>query len=587
VIKPPDGGGHPVEDPQRLDPVALEILWQRLITIMNEVDGIIVRSTFSTILSEGRDFACVLVDPRGSSLCQSSLSTPNFCVVLPRTARVMLERFPLSVLREGDVLATNDPWIGTGHLPDYILLSPVFVKGRVVALLGTVSHVSDVGGHPAEIEGTDVFSEGLRMAPFKLYEQGRENALAFETIGNNCRVPGMLLGDLRAMAGALRIGAERMREFLTDYGIDDIDGVSAEILNRSEAAMREGIAALPDGVYEYGMDIDGYIETVRLQARVEVRGSEVFVDYTGSSPQRRDAAINAVYNSTYATSIYPFKCALAPDIPNNEGLFRPIRVSAPKGSILNAVFPAPVKARAKTTNNINQVIFGALWPIFGERVQASNGGIWPLVLMGDDPQLGHFLVDMLPHGGRGGMPSLDGMIPVSYPTNGTVTPCEIIEARAPVLFRQKALRADSGGPGRRRGGLGQVMAFEVLGVNPVTFNLTPDRVTTLPPGLDDGRPGLIGEVRVNGRRITRFPPIQLHPGDVVELHLPGGGGFGPVSERDAASVLQDLTMGYITAEGAARDYGLLPPDPDRAAIASVSRARRRPTTRCSRRSSTR
>jgi len=396
-----------------LDPVTLEILWQRLITIMNEVDGIVVRSTFSTILSEGRDFACVLVDPRGSSLCQSSLSTPNFCVVLPRTARVLLQRFPLDGLREGDVLATNDPWIGTGHLPDYILLAPVCVNGKVVALLGTVSHVSDVGGHPAEIEGMDVYSEGLRMLPFKLYEEGRENVLAFEIIGNNCRVPGMLLGDLRAMAGALRIGADRLREFLADYQMADIEALSAEILNRSEAAMRERISAIPDGVYEYAMDIDGYVETVRLQVRVEVKGTDVFVDYTGSSPQRRDAAINAVYNSTYATSIYPFKCALAPDIPNNEGLFRPIHVSAPEGSILNAAFPAPVKARAKTTNNINQVLFGALWPVFGERVQASNGGIWPLVLMGDDPQLGRFLVDMLPHGGRGGKPSLDGMIPLT------------------------------------------------------------------------------------------------------------------------------------------------------------------------------
>ncbi len=553
----------------RFDAVTLEILWQRLITIMNEVDGIIVRSTFSTILSEGRDFACILVDPQGASLCQSSLSTPNFCVVLPRTAKVLLKRFPLDLLREGDVLATNDPWIGTGHLPDYILLAPVFWKGKVVALLGTVSHVSDVGGHPAEIEGTDVFSEGLRMPAFKLYEAGRENALAFEVIGNNCRVPDMLLGDLRAMAGALKIGGDRVREFLTDYGMDDIEDLSAEILNRSEAAMRDRIAALPHGTYEFGMDIDGYIQTVHLHVKAEITGTEVFVDYTGSSPQTLNAAINAVYNSTYATSIYPFKCALAPDIPNNEGLFRPIHVSAPQGCILNATFPAPVKARAKTTNNINQVLFGALWPVFGERVQASNGGIWPLVLMGEDASLGRFLVDLLPHGGRGGMPTLDGMIPVSYPTNSMVTPCEVIEAKAPVLFEKKELRCDSGGPGRRRGGLGQVIVFKVVGSHPITFNLTPDRVTTLPQGLNGGRPGRIGEVFINGEKILRFPPIQLNPGDVVELHMPGGGGFGPVEEREPARILHDLVTGYISREGAVADYDVSPehtrdaPAPDR------------------------
>ncbi|MEX2356506.1 MAG: hydantoinase B/oxoprolinase family protein [Thermaerobacterales bacterium] len=541
-----------------LDATNLEILWQRLITIMNEVDQMIVRTTFSTILSEGRDFACILMDKTGASLCQSVWSTATFSVVLPRTARKLLERFPIDTLAEGDVLATNDPWIGTGHLPDYCLLTPVFWEGAVIAFLGTVSHMSDVGGHPAEIEGYDVFSEGLWMPPFKLYEAGEENALAFEIIGRNCRVPDMLLGDLRAMAGATRVGAGRVREFLTDYGLEDIDGLATEILTRSENLMRRRIAELPDGVYEYGLDIDGYIDTVHLQVKVTIKGEEIDIDYSGSSPQTRKASINSVFNSTYAPSTYPFKSALAPDVPNNEGLFRPITVRAPEGSILNATYPVAVKARAKTINNVNQVLFGALWPVFGERVQASNGGIWPLVLLGDDPELGNFLVDMLPHGGRGGMPSLDGMIPVSYPENSTITPCEIIETKAPVRFRMKELRPDSGGPGRHRGGLGQVIVFESIGTDTIIFNLTPDRITTLPQGLNDGQPGRIGEVFINGEKVLRFPPIQLQPGDVVELHLAGGGGFGPVDERAAEQILHDLGMGYITPAGAREDYGFDP-----------------------------
>ena len=267
----------------RFDPVTLEILWQRLITILNEVDQIIVRTTFSTILSEGRDFACILTDRYGASLCQSVWSTPSFCVVLPRTARVLLQRFPAETLKEGDVLATNDPWIGTGHLPDYIMLSPVFWQGRVVAFIGTVSHVSDVGGHPNEIEGYDLFSEGLRMTPFKLYEAGRENSLAFELIGQNCRAPEMLLGDLRAMAGAARIGAERFREFLADYHLEDIEALATEILNRSEASMRERIEALPDGIYEYGLEIDGYLETVHLRAKVTIRDPTSILSTSTSS----------------------------------------------------------------------------------------------------------------------------------------------------------------------------------------------------------------------------------------------------------------------------------------------------------------
>ena len=529
-----------------LDALALEVIWQRLITVMNEVDGIIVRTTFSTILSEGRDFACILTDREGRSLCQSTWSTATFTKVYPRTARVLLEHFPIDTLSEGDVLATNDPWIGTGHLPDYILLRPVFHRGEVIGFLGTVSHMSDVGGHPGEIESDDVWSEGLNMPPFKLYEAGLENELAFRIMGANCRVPDLLLGDLRAMAGAAKIGAERLSALLDDTELD-FELVADEILTRSEALMRRKIAELPDGVYSYELPIDGYIETVLLKVAVEVRGTDVYIDYAGSSPQRRDAAINSAFNSTYATSMYPFKCALAPDVPNNEGLFRPIHVSAPEGSILNATFPAPVKARAKTTNNLNQVIMGAIWPLLGDRVQASGGGIWPMVLMGDDPERGHFLVDMLPHGGRGGMPTLDGMVPVSYPENSTITPCEILELQAPVLFRKKELWADSGGGGRHRGGLGQVIAFEHVGSEPITFNLTPDRITTRPQGLAGGEAGRSGHAFLNGEELHAFPPLRLLPGDVVELRLGGGGGFGPPEERAPEAIGADIALGFVTA----------------------------------------
>lgn len=536
------------------DPITLDMLWQRLITVMNEVDEIIVRTTFSTILSEGRDFACILTDRDGRSLCQSTWSTATFTKVYPRTAKALLERFPIETLREGDVLATNDPWMGTGHLPDYILLRPVFFHGRVIAFLGTVSHMSDVGGHPGEIESHDVFSEGLNMPPFKLYEAGEENQLAFEVMGANCRVPNLLLGDLRAMAGAAKIGAERLTALLDDYEFE-FAALANEILSRSEDLMRRRILELPDGRYEYGLDIDGYVETAHLQVAVEILGSDVQIDYAGSSPQRADAAINSAYNSTYASSMYPFKCALTPETPNNEGLFRPIHVSAPPGSILNATFPAPVKARAKTTNNLNQVLFGALWPIFGEQVQASGGGIWPMVLMGRDAAFGNYLVDMLPHGGRGGMPTLDGMVPVSYPENSTITPCEVLETQAPVLFRRKELWADSGGAGRHRGGVGQIIVFEHVGTDPMVFNLTPDRITTKPQGLDGGAPGRSGAAFLNGVELREFPPIHLQPGDVVELRLGGGGGFGPVSDRPPAAVDSDVELGLVTPEGGERDYG--------------------------------
>ncbi|MDH3675797.1 MAG: hydantoinase B/oxoprolinase family protein, partial [Anaerolineae bacterium] len=368
----------------QIDPISLEIQWQRLIAIMDEIDNATVRTSFSTIVGESRDFACILVDQAGSSLCQSSLSPPNFCVVLPRTAKVLLETYPLETLQEGDVLCTNDPWIGTGHLPDYIVLTPVFWQGKPVAFMGTVAHLADVGGHRGDIEAYDVFTEGIRVPPAKLYEAGQPNQLLFDVIGNNCRVPDLVLGDLRAIVGTHQVGARRLYEFLNDYELDDLVELSDVIHTRSETLMRERIDALPDGVHEFGLDIDGYIDLVHLHATVEIRGSDIYVDYSGTSAQTRKGAINCVYNTTYASTLYPFKCSLVPQIPNNQGLFRPIHVSAPTGCILNCSYPYPVQARAKVTNNINQVLFGAVWPILGEHAQAGSGSIWPFAVHGEE-----------------------------------------------------------------------------------------------------------------------------------------------------------------------------------------------------------
>lgn len=529
-----------------IDAVTLQVVWQRLISIMDEVDDLIVRTTFSTILSEGRDFACILTDPQGRSLCQSSWSTPNFCVVLPRTARLLLERFPVSTLAPGDVLATNDPWLATGHLPDYVLLMPLFVDGRLIAFLGTVSHMSDVGGHPGEIEGDDVYAEGLCMPPFKLYEGGVENATAFDVIGANCRAPDLLLGDLRAMAGAAHVAARRFAELLASTGAPDLSDVAQAILERSERLVRERIARIPDGTYTRSMEIDGYVDTVTLAVTVTVEGSGLTVDYAGSSLERRGAGINVPLHSTIATTMYPFKCALVPDVPNNEGLFRPIEVRAPEGSILNARFPAPVKARAKTTNNLNQVLFAAMCDVFGTRTQASNGGIWPLVLKGRHDGR-DVLVDMLPYGGRGAMPASDGMVPVAFPTNSTITPCEVVESRAPVLFRRKEFRTDSFGRGRFRGGLGQTIEFRHVGDDTLWFSLTPDRITTAPGGLSGGDDAPMGRVQINGVTIDRFPAIALSPGDTVRLELPGGGGFGPASQRSTEAIAHDIAFGYASS----------------------------------------
>jgi len=538
-----------------VDPVMLEVQWQRLIAVMDEVDNAVVRTSFSTIVGESRDFAVIMTDDRGASLCQSTFSPPNFCVVLPRTARHLLAKFPVPTLRDGDILVTNDAWLGTGHLPDFVVLTPVFAGGKVVSFVGIVAHLADIGGHAGDIEATDVFMEGLRLPPCKLYREGEPDGFVFDVIAANCRVPDLVLGDLRSIAGAGRLAGRRIGEFLADYELVDLAQLSATIHDRSEAFLRARIAELPDGVYRFGLDIDGYPEPAHLQARIEIADSDVFVDYAGTSPETREAAINCTYNTTFASTMYPFKCALAPAVPNNEGLFRPIHVTAPPGSLLNCRFPAPVKARAKVTNNINQVLFGALWPVFGDQAQAGSGSIWPFHVVGEDPLRGRFAAHCLPHGGRGGLPDADGAMPVAFPHNSSVTPVEILELRAPIVVGRKALRPDSAGAGRHRGGPGQEIVVRSIAGAPMTLTVRPDKIRCPPPGLDGGQPGAAGRVFVNGGEITRFPAIEFRPGDEIRLLLPGGGGFGPPAERPAAAIAADVALGLVSPAAAARDYG--------------------------------
>ena len=538
-----------------IDPVSLEIQWQRLIAIMDEIDFATVKTSFSTIVGESRDFACILVDQNGDSLCQSRFSPPNFCVVLPRTARRLLQAHPLETLKDGDVLCTNDPWIGTGHLPDYVLLTPVFHRGKPIAFMGTVAHLSDVGGHRGDIEAHDVFTEGIRIPPTKLFIEGEPNEFLFEVIGSNCRVPNLVLGDLRAIVGTHRIGGRRLREFLDDYEMPDLVNLSEVIHSRSEALMRSRIRALPDGEYEFGLDIDGYIDIVHLHATVRIQEDNIFVDYAGTSGQTRAGSINCVYNTTFASTMYPFKCSLVPQIPNNQGLFRPIHVTAPKGCILNCDFSYPVQARAKVTNNINQVLFGAVWPILGEHAQAGSGSIWPFSVHGTLEEYGTFSVSCLPHGGRGAMQGLDGMPPIAFPHNSSVTAIEIMETQAPILILHKEFRVDSAGAGRRRGGIGQRLTFRNIADTSIQGRVRPDKMFCAPPGLDGGQPGVVGVVSWNGEVITRFPPLELQPGDEIELLMPGGGGFGPVSERAPELIEQDLEAGFISTLRAREDYG--------------------------------
>jgi len=538
-----------------MDSISLEVMWQRLVAIADEIDTATIRTSFSTIVGESHDFGCVLMDADGHGLAQAQWSPPQFCTMLPRTTRSMLQKFPKETLKPGDVLATNDPWIGSTHLPDYNLVSPVFYKGKLVAFLGTVAHVSDVGGHLGDLEATDMFIEGTRLMPNKFYEGGKVNEVVEEFISANCRVPEMVLGDLHAIVGTHRVGARRIQEFMEDYGLENIETLSAAIQDKSEQALRAAIGALPDGITEYEITADGYLEPFTLKATLEIRGTQLIIDFAGSSPQQDHSAINAAFNISYSTAVYPIKCMLASTIPNNDGLVRPITITAPEGSIVNCTFPSPVKARAKVIKHIPPLIFGAFEKLLPNEAIAAAGGIFPFHFVGTDPKFGRFAVHMLPHGGLGATKDADGWLPAAYPHNSTVTPTEIIERQCPAVMTEKSLLVDSGGAGRRRGGPGQRITLRCIAEKPVLLTVRPDLLKFPAPGLDGGGDGMRGLVEHNGVRLDRFRPIPWNPGDELVLVVPGGGGFGDPRERERERVLRDVALGLVSSEQAREIYG--------------------------------
>lgn len=539
-----------------LDPISIEVQWSRLISIMDEVDVAVVRTSFSTIVGETRDFAVIMLDKQGRSLAQSQLSSPAFTVHLPITTKHLLREFPLETLVPGDVLITNDPWIGTGHLPDLCIVTPVFHGGEVVAFMACAAHVADIGGRLDFFDARDLFEEGLRIPPSKLFEGGQPNEQLFRVIEANVRVPGLVIGDIHAIVGAEALGSRALQGFFSDYGgRRGFESLTAEILGRSDRAMRKALSDLPDGEWTYEMDADGYRSPLHIKVTVSKKGDSIHADFSGSSQQFTDGSINCVTNCTFADTYYPLKCSLTPDLPNNEGLSWPLSLHAPLGSVFNTTFPSAVKSRSKSSFHIHMAIYGALAKAMPDRVQAGSGSFWALTLHGIDDEGSTFNVHVLPNGGKGATTSCDGLPTVAFPYNGTVTPIEIIENQAPLMVEYKRLVPDSGGPGRQRGGLGQEISFRVVGDKPVIASPRPDKVRNPAPGILGGNDGAPGLFLVNEQE-AEVRPHTLEPGERLYIRLPGGGGYGDPKERSVESVVQDIADGYVTPRAARDRYGL-------------------------------
>ena len=545
------------------DPIGLEIMWSRLINIVEECWLTVWRTAFSLIIGEAQDFACELLDARGNSLAHSPRAMPVFNLTLPLAVKAILAKFPVETLKPGDVLTTNDPWICAGHLFDVAIVTPVFREGRVVAIVGTIGHVSDIGGTKDSLAAREIYEEGLQIPPMKLYREGVLNEDLMTLLVENVRKSEQVVGDIHAMVSANASGAQRLLDFMAEYGLDDLEALATVIQNRSEAAMREAIRRVPDGTYESEIWNDGMGTPQRYTIAITVNGDEIAVDLDGP-PQVLRGGSNCTFGYTAAHTVYPLKCILSPAVPSNAGSYRPFRVAAPEGSILNCTKPMAVNTRVRTGWYIAPNIFKALSAAVPGQVQAFTGLPASVTFYGVGPDGRTYNDHLFQGGGQGGSAHSDGKSGLLWPTSAGNTSVELFETRAPVLVLEKNYVPDTGGPGRHRGGLGQVVRVRKLidDGRPVLAGLHPDGVLTRTAGLFGGGPG--GPTR----GVTLTPDGALTkdwgigglvtlsgPAEILEVQLAGGSGHGDPYERALDEVQRDLDAGYITAAGAERDYG--------------------------------
>ncbi|MBV9174469.1 MAG: hydantoinase B/oxoprolinase family protein, partial [Chloroflexi bacterium] len=466
--------------------------------------------------------------------------------------------YPESSLEPGDVLITNDPWMTAGQINDITLVTPIFREGSVVAYFANTCHMLDIGGRILSAEAREVYEEGLYIPITRLFQAGERNEELFKIIKGNVRTPREVEGDLYAMASCNDVGGAQLLEFMREFDLDSIDPLASAIIERSEAATRAAIERLPDGTYENEMWSDGFEDPVLLKAKVTIDGSNLTVDHAGSSPQSR-YGINVVMNYTHAYTSFAVKCAISPEVPHNEGSFRPVKVVAPPGCILNAQHPAPVAARHLIGHFLPGLIFGALAQAMPDRLMADGAAsIWITMFRGQKPpQEDPYTFMLFQCGGTGARPTKDGLNNVGFPSGVAGVPAEVMESLTGLVVERREVRPDSGGPGTFRGGCGQYTTFVDRSGRQWSMSGMYDRLKFPAQGLLDGKSGLAGSFDLSDGRKANPKELLFHaPTTRVDTALPGGGGYGDPFARDPHAVLADVVDGYVSLEAAQREYGV-------------------------------
>jgi N-methylhydantoinase B len=555
-----------VNTAQNLDEIQLQILWNRLLSIVEEQAQALIRTAFSTAVREAGDLSAGVFDLQGRMLAQAVTGTPGHVNAMAASVNFFLDKFPPQVMNEGDVYTTNDPWLGTGHLHDFTVVSPVFLKGQIIALFASTSHVVDVGGMGFGPDGRQVYEEGINIPIMALMSSGQINHHLIEIIRVNVREPDQVEGDLYSLAACNETGSRRLLETMLEFQLDGVEGIADAIVSRSHDSMLAQIRELPQGVYENAMRIDGYDNAIDLVAKMDISENGIDVDFSGTSPvSGRGINVPLTYTQAYAS--FGVRCVVGSEIPNNSGSLAPVRISAPEGCILNALHPRAVAARHVIGQMLPDVVLGCLHQAVPERVPAEgSSSLWNPVLLGGDGVAGEgendtstpFTINVFHTGGTGARPGKDGLSATAFPSGVRNTPVEINETIAPIIVWEKEYRTDSGGAGALRGGTGQTMSIGHRQGASWAISAMFDRCFYPARGRDGGGPGKLGKLSLKDGEVLNNKGRQTVPaGAVLVMEMPGGGGLGDPFTRPLERVAGDVKNGMVSVAAAREEYGVV------------------------------
>jgi N-methylhydantoinase B len=545
-----------------MEKIQQQIMWNRLIAVVEEQAQVMIRTAFSTTVREAGDLSAGVFDLQGRMMAQAVTGTPGHVNSMAESVGHFLRKFPAHAMQPGDHYITNDPWLGTGHLHDLTVVTPAFHRGNIVGLFANTAHVIDVGGLGMGPEGRSVFEEGMYIPIVRCFERGQPNETFFDFLRAGTRLPVELEGDVYSLCACNDAAAKRLSEMMGEFAMESLDPLAESIFAASRAATLEQVARIPKGTYRAEIFSDGYEAPVKLMAAMTIHESGISVDFAGTSGlSGRGINVPAAYCRAYAC--FGIKVAVAPEIPNNFASLAPFTMDIPDRCILNAPRPFPVSVRHVVGQLLPDLMMGCLAQAIPDRVAAEGSScLWnpPLrgggAVSGAAAELPDFEVITFNSGGTGARPTRDGLDGTAFPSGVRTMPVEATENFAPVVFWQKELRPDSGGAGRTRGGFGQIMEISAANEAEFAVNAIFDRVGHPPKGRFGGAEGAGGVVQRTSGQALRTKGFQIIPkGDRLLLKLPGGGGMGPAAERDPAVIARDVRSGLVSAEAARAQYG--------------------------------